>query len=136
MPDIQFERRRVFISGGKGQKDRYSILSEKVLGLLQEYLEVYCPQEWVFEGQSGGKYSETSVQKIFSLAKEKSGVNPYGTVHTLRHRFATHLFEKGVDLRYIQELLGLESSKTTEIYTHITKKGWDKIKSRLDDLDI
>ncbi|MBK6948388.1 MAG: tyrosine-type recombinase/integrase [Haliscomenobacter sp.] len=114
----------------------WAILSEKAFGLLKEFLEVYRPFEWVFEGQSGGKYSETSVQKIFTLAKEKSGVNPYGTVHTLRHSFATHLLEKGVDLRYIQELLGHESSKTTEIYTHITKKGWDKIKSPLDDLDI
>ncbi|MBK8656922.1 MAG: tyrosine-type recombinase/integrase [Haliscomenobacter sp.] len=136
LPDIQFDNRRIFISGGKGKKDRYTLLSEKALGLLKEYLEVYRPVEWVFEGQSGGKYSETSVQKIFTIAKEKSGVNPYGTVHTLRHSFATHLLEKGVDLRYIQGLLGHESSKTTEIYTHITKKGWDKIKSPLDDLDI
>ncbi|MBK6932343.1 MAG: tyrosine-type recombinase/integrase [Saprospirales bacterium] len=73
---------------------------------------------------------------MLSQANEKSKINPAATIHALRHGFATHVLEKGVDLRYIQELLGHESSKTTEIYTHITKKGWDKIKSPLDDLDI
>ncbi len=70
------------------------------------------------------------------MAKEKIKINPYATVHTLRHSFTTHLLEKGVDLRYIQELLGHESTKTTEIYTHITRKGMSNIKSPLDDLDI
>ena len=97
---------------------------------------MYRPIEWLFEGPQGGPYSERSVQLIFTKAKEKSGINPLATVHTLRHSFATHLLEKGVDLRYIQELLGHESSQTTEIYTKITKKGWDKIKSPLDDLEL
>ena len=109
-----------------------TITSEK----LKKYLELYRPVEWVFEGTQGGKYSERSVQMVFVAAKVKSKIDPYATVHTLRHSFATHLLEKGVDLRYIQELLGHESSKTTEIYTHITKKGWDKIKSPLDDLNL
>ena len=72
--------------------------------------------------------------RIFIKAKLKSGINPYATVHTLRRSFATHILEKGVDLRYIQEMLGHASIKTTEIYTHITKKGWDKVKSPIDDL--
>ena len=88
-----------------------------------------------FEGQYGGQYSATSVQKIFTKAKLKSKINPYATVHTLRHSFATHLLERGVDLRYIQKLLRHDSIKTTKIYTHITKKGMEKLQSPLDNLD-
>lgn len=134
--DLQPEQRRIFVRAGKGKKDRCTLLSEKVLSELSTYFDLYKPVEWVFEGLDGGKYSERSVQNIFIRAKLKSKINPYATVHTLRHSFATHLLEKGVDLRYIQELLGHESTKTTEIYTHITHKGMDKIKSPLDELDI
>lgn len=134
--DLQPENSRLFVREAKGKKDRCTILSDKAWVLVHEYLEIFQPIEWLFEGTNGGQYSERSVQAMFTRAKEKSRINPSGTVHTLRHSFATHLLEKGVDLRYIQELLGHESSKTTEIYTHITKKGWNKIKSPLDDLDI
>jgi integrase/recombinase XerD len=134
--DLQPEMERFFVRMGKGKKDRCTILSIKAWTQLQQYLDDYRPVEYVFEGAQGGKYSDRSVQMIFVAAKEKSGINKQATVHTLRHSFATHLLEKGVDLRYIQELLGHESSKTTEIYTHITKKGWGKIKSPLDDLDL
>jgi integrase/recombinase XerD len=136
LSDLQPERNRFFVRNGKGKKDRCTILSERVWGQLKTYMALYQPVEWVFEGQTGGQYSERSVQEIFTKAKLKSMINPLATVHTLRHSFATHLLEKGVDLRYIQELLGHESSKTTEIYTHITRKGWDKIKSPIDDLKI
>lgn len=91
---------------------------------------------WLFEGQTGGQYSARSIQSVFAQARKKALINPYATVHTLRHSFATHLLEKGIDLRYIQELLGHESSKTTEIYTHITRKGWENLRSPLDDLDV
>ena len=97
---------------------------------------MYQPAHWLFEGPDGGRYSDRSVQAIFTDAKERSRINPLATTHTLRHSFATHLLEKGMDLRNIQELLGHESSKTTEVYTHITKKSWEKIKSPLDDLEI
>lgn len=136
LPDLQPEKNRLFVRAGKGNKDRCTLLSEKAWHLLKVYLEIYKPVEWVFEGPNGGQYGERSVQELFTRAKRRSMVNPEATVHTLRHSFATHLLEKGVDLRYIQELLGHASSKTTEIYTHITKKGWDKIRSPLDDLDI
>jgi len=136
LTDLQPEKNRLFVRGGKGKKDRCTLLSAKVWEQLKTYIEVHQPIEWVFEGQNGGQYSERSVQKIFTFAKLRTKVNPGATVHTLRHSFATHLLEKGVDLRYIQELLGHESSKTTEIYTHITHKGWDKIKSPIDSLEI
>jgi integrase/recombinase XerD len=134
--DLQLDEKRIFIHNAKGKKDRCTILSPKVIKLLEKYQAEYKPVEWLFEGQTGGKYSERSVQAIFEDARRKSNINPVATTHTLRHSFATHLLEKGVDLRYIQELLGHASSKTTEIYTHITKKGFQNIKSPLDDLDI
>lgn len=134
--ELQPEQNRLFVRGGKGKKDRCTLLSDKVWALLQEYIQIHQPIEWLFEGQTGGQYSERSVQELFTRAKMKAMINPDATVHTLRHSFATHLLEKGVDLRYIQELLGHESSKTTEIYTHITHKGWNRIKSPIDDLKI
>lgn len=112
------------------------MLSYKTIALLKDYFEIYMPVAWLFEGATGGKYSERSVQQIFTAAKTLSKINPDATVHTLRHSFATHLLEQGVDLRYIQELLGHARSKTTEIYTHITKKGMGALKSPLDFLDI
>jgi site-specific recombinase XerD len=136
LTDIQSDIKRIFIRSGKGKKDRYTLLSDKVLQALRAYVKIYRPSYWLFEGQDGGQYSERSLQEVFTQAKIKSKINPNATTHWLRHSFATHLLEKGVDLRYIQELLGHESSKTTEIYTHITKKGWNALKSPLDDLDL
>ena len=134
--DIDFHRNTVFVKAGKGKKDRYSVLSEKMKIVMSQYLEKYRPAYWLFEGQEGGRYSTRSIQNIFRRAVKKSGVNPYATVHTLRHSFATHLLERGLDLRYIQELLGHNSSKTTEIYTHISTKAREKFCSPLDFLDI
>ncbi len=134
--DIDSKRMYVIIRQGKGRKDRYSILSEKVLELLRRYFNEYKPKEWLFEGQFGGQYGASSIQHIFKDAVTRSKIRKKVTVHTLRHSFATHLLEHGVDIRYIQELLGHQSSKTTEIYTHITQRGLGKIKSPLDSFDI
>lgn len=134
--DISLERKSIFVKAGKGKKDRFSVLSDKVALLLEAYFAAYKPDYWVFEGQDGGQYSVRSIQKIFRRAVTKSGVNPYATVHTLRHSFATHLLERGMDLRYIQSLLGHSSSETTEIYTHITQNAREKLCSPLDFLDI
>ncbi len=134
--DFNLERKSIFIEAGKGKKDRYSVLSDKVVPLLKEYIEVYKPDYWLFEGQDGGQYSTRSIQQVFRRAVTKAGVNPYSTVHTLRHSFATHLLERGMDLRYIQTLLGHSSSETTELYTHVTKNAREKLYSPLDFIDI
>jgi site-specific recombinase XerD len=134
--DIDSKRNYVIVRQGKGMKDRFSLLSVKVLELLRIYYREYHPKEWLFEGQFGGPYSSTSIQSILKAAVQKAGIKKRVTLHTLRHSFATHLLERGTDIRYIQELLGHQSSRTTEIYTHMTQKGLGKIKSPLDNLDI
>ncbi len=134
--DVNRSQRTVFIKGGKGKKDRVSILSETMVVYLAKYTDIYKPDYWLIEGQTGGQYSPSSVQKLFRRAVSKAGVNPYATVHTLRHSFATHLLERGTDLRYIRHLLGHASSKTTEVYAHITEKARKKLKSPMDNLEL
>jgi site-specific recombinase XerD len=90
----------------------------------------------LFEGLHGGQYSEGSIQTVFGKAKKAAGIKKEASVHTLRHSFATHLLERGTDLRYIQELLGHQSSRTTAIYTHVTEKGFKNIISPFDNLDL
>lgn len=134
--DVDSKRMVLNIRAGKGKKDRITLLSEKVLVLLRAYFREYRPKVWLFEGSHGNPYSATSLQKVFAVALKRSGVRKEASLHTLRHSFATHLLERGTDLRYIQSLLGHSSSKTTEIYTHVTTKGFEKIRSPLDDLDL
>lgn len=134
LTDIKSERNLLLIRGGKGQKDRTTLLSQRLLQSLREYYKVYRPKVWLFEGQGGGQYTAESIRNVFRACKEKAGVKTKATPHTLRHSFATHLLEQGTDLRYIQSLLGHRSSKTTEIYTHITTYALEKITSPLDNL--
>ena len=134
--DIDSQRNCIMIRAAKGNKDRVSLLSQKCLLLLRDYFSSYKPKDYLFEGASGGRYSSTSLRKIFSRALIASSIKKPATLHTLRHSFATHLLERGTDLRYIQSLLGHSSSKTTEIYTHITTKGFGNISSPLDDMDL
>jgi site-specific recombinase XerD len=134
--DIDSNRMQIRIEQAKGKKDRYTLLSVKLLEILRKYFVAYKPKEWLFEGATGGQYSLGSIQSIMKEAIKKAGIKKKASVHSLRHSFATHLLENGTDLRYIQSLLGHASSKTTEIYTHITTKGFDQIKSPLDNLDI
>ena len=134
--DIDSSRMQVRVEQAKGKKDRYSLLSVRLLEVLREYFREYKPKEWLFEGANGGQYSVSSIQAIMKDSIKKAGIKKKVSVHTLRHCFATHLLENGTDLRYIQSLLGHSSSKTTEIYTHVTTKGFDQIKSPLDNLDI
>jgi len=131
--DIDVKRKLIRIRGGKGRKDRYTILSEVVLKTFKEYVEKYKPEKWLFPGQRKDKHISTrTVQAIFEKARDKAGIKEDVTVHSLRHSFATHMLESGVDLRYIQELLGHKHSKTTEIYTRVSTKNLSKIRSPLD----
>jgi integrase/recombinase XerD len=134
LTDVQSDRNLLLIRGGKGKKDRTTLLSQKLLESLRAYYKSYKPKVWLFEGQTGGQYTVESIRNVFRASKEKAGVKAPATPHTLRHSFATHLLEQGTDLRYIQVLLGHRSSKTTEIYTHITTHALDKIVSPLDNL--
>lgn len=130
--DIDSKRMVIKVSSGKGNKDRYTILSEKLLVDLRKYFLEWRPKEHLFEGPKGGKYSAESVVKIVKEASKKAGIQKKVTPHMLRHTFATHLLEGGTDLRYIQVLLGHKSTKTTEIYTHVATNIFFKIKNPLD----
>lgn len=136
LSDIDSSRMQVFVRQAKGNKDRYTILSKKALALLRLYIREARPKEYLFEGIHGGKYSESSVHSVVEAAYRRAGIKKPATVHTLRHCFGTHLLENGTDLRYIQALMGHSSSKTTEIYTHITTRGFNQIESPLDKLEI
>ena len=118
----------------KGKKDRIVPLSTVILEQLRSYYIAYRPKVYLFEGQAGGQYSERSIQLVFVQARTKAGIKKNSSLHTLRHSYATHLLESGVNLRYIQELLGHSSPKTTQIYTHVSSEGIRKIESPLDRL--
>jgi len=130
--DVNYDRKIIFIRGSKGKKDRNTILSEHLTILLRRYLEEYKPNYWLYEGVNRNQYSATSIAKILKRAAAKAGIEKRVTPHILRHSFATHLHEHGLDIRYIQDLLGHDSSETTEIYTHISTRAFEKIKSPLD----
>jgi len=133
--DIDSKRMTLHVRGAKGKKDRMVGLSDKLLLLLREYYKQYNPKNYLFEGQFKEQYSTESIGSIFKKAIKRANIKKPATVHTLRHSYATHLLETGTDLRYIQELLGHQSSKTTEIYTHVSSKNLKEIKSPYDSLD-
>ena len=119
--DILSDRNLLHIKQSKGKKDRVVPLSSKLLEMLREYYKSYKPKVWLFEGQyEGERYSERSLQQEFKNAVKQSNIKKSATLHWLRHSYATHLLEGGTDLRYIQVLFGHNSSKTTEIYTHVS----------------
>jgi len=120
-----------------GKKDRIAPLSEKIIEMLREYYKLYKPQQWLFEGQNKNEqYSEKSLENVLKQSLAKTKITKPVSLHWLRHSYATHLLEAGTDLRYIQELLGHKSSKTTEIYTHVSTKNIQNIKSPFDDLGL
>lgn len=134
--DIDSKRMVIYINQAKGKKDRIAPLSETILQLLRQYFIAYKPKDYLFEGQEGDQYSERSLALVLKRACNLAGIKINVNLHMLRHSYATHLLENGTDLRYIQELLGHNSSKTTEIYTHVSKRAISKIMSPLDKLNI
>ena len=131
--DINSERGIVRIRQGKGRKDRISLLSKNSYRHLIEYRIHESNTEWIFPGQFPGTHlSVRSAERIFEVALERSGIPKKLSIHDMRHAFATHLLEQGVDLRYIQSLLGHKSSKTTEIYTHVSNMHLRNIRNPLD----
>ena len=135
LKDIHSDRNLLFIRQSKGKKDRVVPISMKLIAMLRDYYKAFKPKTWLFEGQlAGEKYSERSIQLVLNQSVSKAKINKQVSLHWLRHSYATHLLESGTDLRYIQELLGHSSSKTTEIYTHVSTRNLQQIRSPFDDL--
>ncbi|MDD3350831.1 MAG: site-specific integrase [Eubacteriales bacterium] len=133
--DLDQDRMLLRVEQGKGRKDRYTLLSQVAVDLVNKYIEREEPEVRLFPGGKEDHFiTERTVQKVFRDACDRAGIRKDVSVHTLRHSFATHLLESGTDIRYIQELLGHSSSKTTEIYTHVSNNSIRKIRSPLDDI--
>lgn len=134
--DIDFNRKLIHIRAAKGKKDRIVPLPEILVKQLDLYLKQYLPTEYLFEGLNNQQYSPRSVQKILKKALARTGIQKNASVHSLRHTFATHALEDGIDIRLVQEILGHSNIKTTEIYTHISNANILSIQSPLDKLDL
>ena len=132
--DIDFERGLIHIKAAKGKKDRYTLLSQGLIPLLRTYTNHYNPKTLLFEGRFGEPYTQVSARQVLKKSLQSAGIKKYVTLHTLRHSFATHLLESGTDIRYIQELLGHNSPKTTMIYTHVSTTNLKDIKNPFDNL--
>jgi site-specific recombinase XerD len=134
--DIDLLRKTVLIRSGKGRKDRCVMISDQSVKLLREYYVLHDIKTWIFTGQTPGKnLSIRSAQKIFENALHEANIEKAASIHSLRHAFATHLLESGTDIRYIKELLGHKSIRTTERYTHVARRHVLRIQSPLDTLD-
>ena len=132
--DLDLERKIIYVKAGKGRKDRTTILSDRLANGLIKYIKEYSPKYWFFESPTKQQYSGTSILQVVKQAAKKAGIAKTVTPHTLRHSFATHLMERGTDTRYLKDLLGHNSIKSTEIYTHVSKQSLHKIKSPLDQI--
>ena len=135
LKDIQSDRNLLLIKQAKGKKDRVVPISSKLIEMLRTYYKIWKPKTWLFEGQAENtKYSEKSLENVLKQSLVKAKITKKVSLHWLRHSYATHLLESGTDLRYIQELLGHNSSRTTEIYTHVSTRNLQLIRSPFDDL--
>ena len=134
--DIDSKREVINIMNGKGRKDREVPLTPYLLKQLRIYVKACRPKEFLFEGQFGGQYSSSSVNEIIYEMKKRAGINIHLSAHTFRHCYATHMHEMGIDIRYIQTLMGHKSSKTTEIYTFVSTASMKQLKNPLDELNL
>ncbi|NNE32419.1 MAG: tyrosine-type recombinase/integrase, partial [Winogradskyella sp.] len=132
LADIDLDRRQLVVVQSKNRKDRYVILAESTVPLLINYVSSYKPQHFLFQGEKGGMYSATSIRCFLRRSCRRAGITKRVTPHTLRHSYATHLIENGVNLRLVQELLGHSKPETTMIYTHVAKKDILAVQSPLD----
>ncbi len=132
LSDFYLERKQLIVKNGKGRKDRYVSLADSFIPLLSNYYHSYKPKIYFVEGQNGGKYSSESVRQFLRKSCFKAQIKKRVTPHTLRHSYATHLLENGVDIRYIQSLLGHAKPETTMIYTHVKRKDLMEIQNPLD----
>lgn len=132
--DIDRSRNQVFVRNGKGGKDRVTLLSDHISHSLDKYLKEYKPHYWLFEGPYRKQYSPSSIGAILKKSCKRAGISKNITPHVLRHSFATHLMDRGTDTRIIQQLLGHQSLETTAIYTHVSKKYFQNIRSPLDQI--
>lgn len=136
LKDIKSDEQLIHIRGGKGNKDRLVPLSKVMLEQLRLYYHAYKPETYVFEGKVGKPYARSSAQKVFKKAVARAGISRRVTLHTLRHSYATHLTNRGVNVQYLQEILGHKSPKTTMLYTHLSGKDIRNIQSPLDDMKL
>jgi integrase/recombinase XerD len=134
--DVDSKRMLIAIKSAKGNRDRVVPLSQTALELLRDYYSEYKPKLYLFEGQKGERYTEASLQEVFHKAKNLAKINKRVSLHTLRHSYATHLLEGGTNLRYIQDLLGHKSPRTTQIYTHVSIDGIGRVTSPLEKLSL
>jgi integrase/recombinase XerD len=132
LSDFDFPRKQLHIRNGKGRKARYSTIAESLFPLLKNYHQTYKPKIYFIENPNGGTYSAESIRSFLRKNTKNAGITKTVTPHTLRHSYATHLLEQGIDIRYIQELLGHSRPETTMIYTHVTRKDLQEIRSPLD----
>jgi len=129
--DIDLKGLTLTVRQGKGKKDRLTVISAALLPELQQIMAGKGGDNYVFESERGGRLTEATAQKVFYQALRRASINKPATFHSLRHSFATHLLENGVDVRYVQELLGHANIRTTQIYTHVTNPSLKNIKSPL-----
>jgi len=131
--DIDSKRMLIRVNQGKGKKDRYTILSNANLKYLRSYYKTYRPQKWLFHSfHKNIPIGTRTIQHVFHRAKDNAGIKKDVTVHSLRHSFATHLIESGIDIHHVQKFLGHSSIKTTTIYLHLTHNKYIDFHNSLD----